>query len=348
MGYWADQKEKKVDWILYSQISRFALYLLAGFLLQFDPALILVLALVGINFFSDLVGKFENSLFLPLKVQLLPPEERETLLATTQGIEASSSIVFQFIGAALISWISYSQLAFLNATTFLLAALLTLYLRPHLLRRATVPVTHSEEKQGLISSIKEALQQMKQTPKMIPLLSILASINGIFSILIPLILATIASNPDFAILSAASTVAGVSVILGISSILGNILISTLFKNLSLLHIIQATCLLAPLLFLSFLSQLPSLVILCIFFMGILMGCIQPKVSAYFMSHLPIEQLGILSSSISTLLQATILVSQLLFSGLLLSLPLSWILFLFLALAISLNVFLLHNRQKLKD
>lgn len=348
MGYWADQKEKKVDWILYSQISRFALYLLAGFLLQFDPALMLVLALVGINFFSDLAGKFENSLFLPLKVQLLPPEERETLLATTQGIEASSSIVFQFIGAALISWISYSQPAFLNATTFLLAALLTLYLRPHLLKRAVVPVTHPEEKPGLISSIKEALQQMKQTPKMIPLLSILASINGIFSILIPLILATIASKPDFAILSAASTVAGVSIILGISSIFGNILISTLFKNLSLFHIIQATCLLAPLLFLSFLSQLPSLVILCIFFMGILMGCIQPKVSAYFMSHLPIEQLGILSSSISTLLQATILVSQLLFSGLLLSLPLSWILFLLLALAISLNVFLLHNRQKLKD
>ncbi len=117
MGYWADQKEKKRDWILYSQISRFALYLLAGFLLQFDPALILVLALVGTNFFSDLAGKFENSLFLPLKVQLLPPEEREPLLATTQEIEASSSIVFQFIGAALISWISYSQLAFLNATT---------------------------------------------------------------------------------------------------------------------------------------------------------------------------------------------------------------------------------------
>lgn len=145
IGYWADQKEKKIDWIIYSQISRFSLYLLAGFLLQFDPALMLVLTLVGINFFSDLAGKFENSLFLPLKVQLLLPEERESILATTQGIEASSSIIFQFIGAALLSWISYGQLAFLNATTFLLAAFLTLHLRPHLLKKTSIPTNHPEK-----------------------------------------------------------------------------------------------------------------------------------------------------------------------------------------------------------
>lgn len=103
LGYWADRTQQKVLAIIRSQLFRFLLYLGAGFLLQFNPALILIISLIAINFFSDLAGKYENSLFLPIQVQLLPESERQEILATSQGISSGLSIAFQLVGAIVVT-----------------------------------------------------------------------------------------------------------------------------------------------------------------------------------------------------------------------------------------------------
>lgn len=343
LGYWADRTEYKVSSIIYSQVFRFLLYLGAGFLLQFNPALIIVISLVAINFFSDLAGKYENGLFLPLQVQLLPESERQQVLATTQGICSSLSIAFQLLGALVVAWINYSQLAFLNATTFLVAASIMIALRPRLNRMTTVEQSESPQAPpSFFQSLKQAWQDVKQLPQLHPLLISIASVNGIASIIITLILAIIASAPDFSPFAPASTVVVMTTTISLFSILGNILVGTIAKNIKLGQIIISTALLLPILFLSLLVQQIWLTLACLAMMGIFMGLLQPKMQAYMLTVLPIERLALLSSSIATFVQASILISQLAMSLFVVILPIHWISILYIGLAVLLLAYLLRN------
>lgn len=325
LGYWADRTQQKVLAIISSQLFRFLLYLGAGFLLQFNPALILVISLVAINFFSDLAGKYENSLFLPIQVQLLPEADREQVLTTSQGVASSAAIPFQAMGAILVTWISFSQLAFLNAGTFLLAAGILFLFKIQLDKILSYQDSTPRKPQPFFAMFKQALKDVRESPQVLPLITILSSINALFSILIPLILAIMAINESFTIINPASTVAGISILISLSSILGNILVSTALKTWKLSRFIFLTAILSLPLFGFLILQQPWPVFVCITLMGILMGCVGPKISAFLLSHLPTERLGILNASIGTFLQGSILLAQLCFSTLLVLLPLNWIL-----------------------
>lgn len=325
LGYWADRTQQKVLAIISSQLFRFLFYLGAGFLLQFNPALILVISLVAINFFSDLAGKYENSLFLPIQVQLLPEADREQVLATSQGVASSAAILFQAMGAILVTWISFSQLAFLNAGTFLLAAGILFLFKTQLDKILSYQDSTTRKPQPFFDMFKHALKDVRESPQVLPLITILSSINALFSILIPLILAIMAINESFSIINPASTVAGISILISLSSILGNILVNTALKTWKLSRFILLTAILFLPLFGFLILQQAWPVFVCITFMGILMGCIGPKISAFLLSHLPTERLGLLNASIGTFLQGSILLAQLCFSTLLVLLPLNWIL-----------------------
>lgn len=344
LGYWADRTQQKVLAIIRSQLFRFLLYLGAGFLLQFNPALILIISLIAINFFSDLAGKYENSLFLPIQVQLLPESERQEILATSQGISSGLSIAFQLVGAIVVTWISYSQLAFLNATTFLAAAFIMIFLRGRLGR--FIPVEESEVQQAappsFLQSLKKAWEDIKQLPQLHPLLISIASANGIVVVIITLMLAMIATFPNLSPFTPASTVVTMTTIISLFSIIGNILVGTIAKNIKLGQIITSTAVILPLLFLSLLVQQIWLIFACLALIGIMMGLLQPKMQAYLLSILPIERLALLSSSIATFVQATNLISQLAMSFFIVSLPIHWTIILYLGLAVLLLFYLLRN------
>lgn len=325
LGYWADRTQQKVLAIISSQLFRFLLYLGAGFLLQFNPALILVISLVTINFFSDLAGKYENSLFLPIQVQLLPEADREQFLATSQGVASSAAILFQAMGAILVTWISFSQLAFLNAGTFLLAAGILFLFKTQLDKILSYQDSTTRKPQPFFAMFKHALKDVRESPQVLPLITTLSSINALFSIHIPLILAIMTINESFSIINPASTVAGISILISLSSILGNILVSTALKTWKLSTFIFLTAVLSLPLFGFLILQQAWPVFVCITLMGILMGCVGPKISAFLLSHLPTERLGLLNASIGTFLQGSILLAQLCFSTLLVLLPLNWIL-----------------------
>ncbi|HFI0697045.1 TPA: MFS transporter [Streptococcus suis] len=132
MGYLADKTKNKINFIMLTQVFRFILYLIVGFLVSFNPALWIILVISAINLLSDLAGQFENSLYLPIELQLIEEEEREQVFATTQSIASLLNILFKLSGAVLVTLISYQALAFINATTFLVCALFMLLLRSQL------------------------------------------------------------------------------------------------------------------------------------------------------------------------------------------------------------------------
>lgn len=352
-GYLADRTKYKINFIFITQLSRFLIYLFVGFLISFKPALWIVVAISFLNILSDLAGQFENNLYLPIELQLIEETDREQVFATTQSIASTLNIIFKLSGAALVTWISYQSLAFFNAFTFLLCAVFILLIKTQLksLNFDSIDIdTDRIKKNSLINELKLAYIEFKKTPRLIEFLSVIVWINGLFSIISPLIVAIISKNQQFIIVNSATTISLIGVILSVSSILGNITSNTIFKNLSLKKIIYFTLAILPLLFLSFVNQNIGNCYLLLGLLGIASGVANPKFYGFLMNNLSQNKIGLLTSTIGTIMQIGMIVSQLSFSLLIIYISVSTISWIYLAISmILLSIFiikyLLHTKEK---
>lgn len=352
-GYLADRTKYKINFIFITQLSRFLIYLFVGFLISFKPALWIVVAISFLNILSDLAGQFENNLYLPIELQLIEETDREQVFATTQSIASTLNIIFKLSGAALVTWISYQSLAFFNAFTFLLCAVFIILIKTQLksLNFDSIDIdTDRIKKNSLINELKLAYIEFKKTPRLIEFLSVIVWINGLFSIISPLIVAIISKNQQFIIVNSATTISLIGVILSVSSILGNITSNTIFKNLSLKKIIYFTLAILPLLFLSFVNQNIGNCYLLLGLLGIASGVANPKFYGFLMNNLSQNKIGLLTSTIGTIMQIGMIVSQLSFSLLIIYISVSTISWIYLAISmILLSIFiikyLLHTKEK---
>lgn len=352
-GYLADRTKYKINFIFITQLSRFLIYLFVGFLISFKPALWIVVAISFLNILSDLAGQFENSLYLPIELQLIEETDREQVFATTQSIASTLNIIFKLSGAALVTWISYQSLAFFNAFTFLLCAVFIILIKTQLksLNFDSIDIdTDRIKKNSLINELKLAYIEFKKIPRLIEFLSVIVWINGLFSIISPLIVAIISKNQQFIIVNSATTISLIGVILSVSSILGNITSNTIFKNLSLKKIIYFTLAILPLLFLSFVNQNIGNCYLLLGLLGIASGVANPKFYGFLMNNLSQNKIGLLTSTIGTIMQIGMIVSQLSFSLLIIYISVSTISWIYLAISmILLSIFiikyLLHTKEK---
>lgn len=354
-GYLADRTKYKINFIFITQLSRFLIYLSVGFLISFKPALWIVVAISFLNILSDLAGQFENNLYLPIELQLIEETDREQVFATTQSIASTLNIIFKLSGAALVTWISYQSLAFFNAFTFLLCAVFIILIKTQLksLNFDSIDIDIDIDrikKNSLINELKLAYIEFKKTPRLIEFLSVIVWINGLFSIISPLIVAIISKNQQFIIVNSATTISLIGVILSVSSILGNITSNTIFKNLSLKKIIYFTLAILPLLFLSFVNQNIGNCYLLLGLLGIASGVANPKFYGFLMNNLSQNKIGLLTSTIGTIMQIGMIVSQLSFSLLIIYISVSTISWIYLAISmILLSIFiikyLLHTKEK---
>lgn len=354
-GYLADRTKYKINFIFITQLSRFLIYLSVGFLISFKPALWIVVAISFLNILSDLAGQFENSLYLPIELQLIEETDREQVFATTQSIASTLNIIFKLSGAALVTWISYQSLAFFNAFTFLLCAVFIILIKTQLksLNFDSIDIDIDIDrikKNSLINELKLAYIEFKKIPRLIEFLSVIVWINGLFSIISPLIVAIISKNQQFIIVNSATTISLIGVILSVSSILGNITSNTIFKNLSLKKIIYFTLAILPLLFLSFVNQNIGNCYLLLGLLGIASGVANPKFYGFLMNNLSQNKIGLLTSTIGTIMQIGMIVSQLSFSLLIIYISVSTISWIYLAISmILLSIFiikyLLHTKEK---
>ena len=318
MGYLADKTKNKIHFIMLTQVFRFILYLLVGFLISFNPALWVILTISAINLLSDLAGQFENSLYLPIELQLIEEEEREQVFATTQSIASILNILFKLSGAVLVTLISYQALAFINATTFLVCALFMLLLRSQLaplqkVEDRTDIEEENETEHHFLQEIKSAILHLMNIPHLLDYLLIIACLNGLFSIITPLIIAGITHNKNFTIINAATTISLAGVILTVANILGNISANTIFQNVALKKILYFALLGLPFLFLSFLIQNIWFCFLLLFLLGIASGAASPKFYGFLMNNLSPEKIGLFMSEIGTTMQLGIVGAQLSFS-----------------------------------
>lgn len=341
MGMWGDRTKKKVDTILVTLLFRTGLYLLIGLAMGFQPALWVVILAVLVNLLSDLAGQYEDALHIPLSLRIIPMEDREAMYAFRQGASSILRILFQSSGAILAGLMSYQRLAFFNAGTFVVSALIMLILRPSLNNLLKDNPIHSsvenrEEERHFIKNTWNSLQQSYQTIQNIFILKTsiftIAGLNAVFAAENALLLLNMKENPSFAFINPATTIATVTVVTLVGNILGSVLVTTLLKKVSMEFLLKVSVFMPPALFIGFLLHSIYIIFLVNFLTMVIVGIFQPKMNAFVISSLPEERLATISAGISSFSTLGLVLCQMLVAVLVTFLSSAQIAFLFLILS----------------
>ena len=341
MGMWGDRTKKKVDTILVTLLFRTGLYLLIGLAMGFQPALWVVILAVLVNLLSDLAGQYEDALHIPLSLRIIPMEDREAMYAFRQGASSILKILFQSSGAILVGLMSYQHLAFFNAGTFAVSALIMMLLRSSLNKLLKDNPIHSsvEKREGerhFIRNTWNSLQQSYQTVQNISILKTsiftIAGLNAVFAAENALLLLNMKENPSFAFINPATTIATVTVVTLIGNILGSVLVTTLLKKVSMEFLLKISVFMPPALFIGFLLHSIYIIFLVNFLTMVIVGIFQPKMNAFVISSLPEERLATISAGISSFSTLGLVLCQMLVAVLVTFLSSAQIAFLFLILS----------------
>ncbi|HFI0168621.1 TPA: MFS transporter [Streptococcus suis] len=343
MGIWADRTKNKLDTILATLVIRFVLYALVGLLMGFTPALWIVAVVCVVNFLSDLAGQYENGLYMPLSLRVVEAEDRETAMAFKNTVGGILMIVFRSSGAILIGFMSYQNLAFFNAGTFLVSLAIMVTLRPafaKLLKENPIQeVEQTETEAGLIKGIGQSIKDSYQAVQNIPVLKAsiitIASLNAIFTALSPLAILNMKEFSDFVIVNAGTTVALISILFSVGSILGSSIGMALFKNVSLINLLKFSTLMPVLLFSGFFLHNIYVVLAVIFVTAVTLGIFNPKMSALVMNELPEDKLATVGGGIDAFCQIGMVAGQALVALMITILSVTSISLIFLLLSVGL-------------
>ncbi|AXJ12751.1 hypothetical protein [Streptococcus pluranimalium] len=238
----------------------------------------------------------------------------------------------------LLTWFSYQAIAFINAITFLLAALIILAIKSRLedlfiQKPLELPTKSSEkgEKHHFLQSFKEGLKELFAIPALKESIIIAPLLNAVgigVSILYILILN---DYPKAIIVSQPFSIAALSIAMSLGTILGGLTVDLVFQKMTLKPIFQISIVLSILVYLAMLLQNTALVLLCIFIISVTSGALNPKISALVYNHVAEENLGVVFNGMVTYFSLGMVVFQFILSGLVVFLPLTYILWLLILL-----------------
>lgn len=349
MGYFADRTTDKIKTILKTLYFRTGIYLLIGVVIGFKPSLWIVILAAFINFLSDLAGQYENGLYTPLSLRVVADEDRSDSYAFRQAAAAILYIGFQSAGAALVTVMSYQALAFVNAGTFALCALIMLGLKPSLEKLLVErPLEITKEVKGNLvkdmwNSMKLALRECLKLPEMRQSMVVVPVLNGVLNVVTIIIPVIISQDKHFIIGNAVTTLALLTIFNLLGGILGNILAMTVLKKLDLTLAIRLVTLLVPVFFFFIYIHEIYGVYATIFLITILAGAINPKFAALIANSMPEDKLAMISGGANTYFQIGSMLSRLVVAGLIVVLPIDVISLIFLFIGFALVVYAYRGR-----
>ena len=341
MGIWGDRTKNKVDRVLATLLFRVGLYVLVGLAMGFDPSLWVLILAVSVNILSDLAGQYENALFTPISLRIIPLEDREKTYAFRQATGSILRIVFQSSGTVLVGIMTYQNLAFFNAATFLASAAIMFLLRTKLknvLKEQPLTTSQRDEVevgnflQNSWQSIKLAYQTVQQLPLIKSSILAVSGLNAVFAGQDALLLLTMDENPAFALVNPTTTLSMQATLVLVATILGSILSTTIFKDTDFMTIIRLMVWMPVFLFLGFFLQQIYLVLLVNFLSMVLVGACQPKLNAFIFRVLPEDQLATIGAGIDSFSTLGLVACRFLMSGLVVFLPAQLIALLFFFLS----------------
>lgn len=233
-GYLADKTHNKFKNIFLMAVVRFTLYAIVGVLFVAKVSdWSLVVAVVVINFFSDTFGSYAGGLVSPLIADIVGKEEFGEAAGFTSGVSEVINMVAQFVGSGLLLFMSYSNLAFINAFTFLAAGLL--YASVGLKNKKNGNDLEFKEvnDQKFIATMKASYKQAKKSPGLLTIIGVVSLLNGVLGAMSALIPIVMAGHKSTMLISNYSfTMAVMGVVVSCGAAFGSMFGPQLFKNVS--------------------------------------------------------------------------------------------------------------------
>lgn len=215
-------------------VVRFLLYVIVGILFAAKISdWNLVISVVVINLFSDTFGSYSGSLVSPLIADIVGKKEFGEAEGFTSGVSEIINMIAQFVGSGLLLFMSYSNLAFVNAFTFLAAGLLYASVGwRHKKDGVEIERKEVNEKQ-FFATMKESLHQARKAQGLLTIVIIVALLNGALgamSALVPIVMA--GHKTTMLIGNYSFTMAVMGVVVSCGAALGSMFGPQLFKKFS--------------------------------------------------------------------------------------------------------------------
>ncbi|CCI84911.1 major facilitator superfamily permease [Lactobacillus pasteurii DSM 23907 = CRBIP 24.76] len=238
-GYLADKTRNKFKSIFLIAVVRFILYSLVGVLFITNISQwALVIAVVIINFISDTVGAYSGGLNIPLIVEIVGQDEIAEAEGFTNGVSEVITSIAQFVGSGLLLFLSYSNLAFINAITFLAAGLL--YASASFHNKTDTHSIEPEEvnEEKFFATMKNSYKQIRKASGLLTVVLVIALLNGALSAIGSLLPIVMAGNRSTMIISTYSfTLAIIGVVVSAGAILGSVFGPQIFKKQSVFFMV---------------------------------------------------------------------------------------------------------------
>ena len=297
-GYLADRTKNKYHVIVWLAIIRFALYLLVGVLFATNiSGWNLVLMVIGLNFISDLSGKYSGGLQTPLIVSLVGENEMSEAQGFTNGISQLITMIAQFAGSGLLLFMSYLGLAIVNAITFLVAGIIYANIGMNVKKQEVNKQPEEVNTQKFGATIVSSLKQVKQANGLLTIVLVIALLNGLLSTVEPLISIVLAGNKNMLIGNYSFTIAVVSTVAAIGMASGSAIGTKIFKNTSLFLIVLADTIATITLAIAIIYGNIFASLFCLTILGFLAGIVSPKLLQWLVTTVDRK---ILSSSVGLL------------------------------------------------
>ena len=275
-GYLADRTHNKYRVIVWLAVIRFALYMLVGLLFVTNIAgWSLVLMVIGLNFVSDLSGMYSGGLQTPLIVGLVGENEMAEAQGFTSGVSQLITLVAQFVGSGLLLFMSYSELAIVNALTFLAAGLLYANIGASV-RKQQPDQKEEVNDQNFFATISSSFKQVRQAHGLLTIVLVVAMLNGLLSSVEPLISIVIAGNKSMLIGSYSFTIALLGAAAAIGLALGSAVGTRLLKNTSLFQLSLLSTISSAIMAVVILNKSSILCLILMTTLGFLAGTSSPK------------------------------------------------------------------------
>ncbi|MGO2940221.1 MAG: MFS transporter [Pseudolactococcus laudensis] len=296
-GALSDKTKSKALKIIVLAFLRAGIFILiAGllWLMQKNQSLIIFTVTIILITTSTILGNFVDALYTPIFPKIVDEDEIESAMGISMSLIQGINTLSNFFGASLLICFTFSQLAFVNAISFLISGFILYSILPQI-KNIEHSIKLQDVDKGILKIILDSFMQVKSLP--------------IFGIIKQFILINILCEPVFVLFvllykNGENKAFWISLLLSlfaIGNILGNILGSKFFSSYHLGQLAIIDLGLIVLLLLGILVLNLPVILVFQFCVGFMSGTISPKFSVEIIRTIPENNLATISSSLNAIL-----------------------------------------------
>jgi len=305
-GRMADSSLNKGRYLIIAKLAQAVMYIILGLVITKKTAFIFFIVIL-VNVLSDFLGNYSSDLRLPIIKNKVGDDDRQQVIGLNQSISALLAPIGQSLGIAIIGIThDYALAGFVNAITFLIAAVILFYGR----NRIDIPLNHQEKKvvRNKKNLLKKTMTILGQSTgiNVIPLLITVLLVNGVGASMDALVNLFLLNHEHLTFMPFSVEILVVNILYILGMVSGSVSKISIIDKLSFKVIMGATIILMILLLANFaMTANYWILVVMMFLTSFSLAKINPKIMAEIMKMADDDMIGTVSGTLGSLVSVTI-------------------------------------------